>query len=282
MARRVKEVASRPSLRPWLLGLAAVTFVAMTVVSFRSLPESGRSAQPLLVAVLVVLAAPATLSLNALEYRAMAASLGHQVGMVPAMRVAMTASLANYLPAPGGVGVRTAALKGRGSSVGSALSINAFAGLMWMAVAALIAGVMLAMIGSVVWGGGLIVAGMAILVGLVLWVRRGGGTHSEVTYVRLLLVESAIVVMVGLRLWVALAAIGQAAGAGRALVISSSTVLASAIGIFPAGLGLREALGGGLAVAVDVPVAAAVAAMAVDRMCGQGGLAVCAVLLNRK
>jgi CubicO group peptidase (beta-lactamase class C family) len=52
---------------------------------------------------------PLTLALNALEYRFMASRLGHRVGFRGALRVSLIASIANYLPAPGGIAVRTAA-----------------------------------------------------------------------------------------------------------------------------------------------------------------------------
>lgn len=275
----VRRVAARPSVRPWLLAGAAVAFVGMANVSFRSLPEDGRAARPLLVVPIVVLAAPATLVLNALEYRAMAAALGHRLGMRSAMRVGLTASLANYLPAPGGVAVRTAALKGRGSSISSAVSINAVAGAVWLAVAALLAGCALVVTGSVGRGAAAMGAGAVVLGGVLLWARRGGVGWRE-TFGRLLVVETGIVVVSGLRLWIALAAIGEAVSLGAAVAISGSSVIAAAVGIFPAGLGLREAIGGGLAAAVDVPVAAAVAAMAVDRVCGQAGMALCAPLVG--
>jgi hypothetical protein len=80
----------------------------------------------------------------------------------------------------------------------------------------------------------------------------------------------------GLRVWLSLAAIGQAASLGASLAISCSTVIAALVGIAPAGLGLREAVAGGLAAAVGVPVAAAVAASAVDRLASQIGLLLCA------
>ncbi|MGH9112704.1 MAG: lysylphosphatidylglycerol synthase domain-containing protein, partial [Acidimicrobiales bacterium] len=131
LVRAVREAAGRPSVRPWLIGATALAFVALSVGSFRALPDDGRSAKPALVAVLVLVTTPATLALNGLEYRFMGRTLGHRIGFRHAMRISLVASIANYLPAPGGVAVRTAALKRRGSTVRSAVSINAVAGLVW-------------------------------------------------------------------------------------------------------------------------------------------------------
>lgn len=271
----VRELSSRPSVRPWLLLIAAAAFAVLAFVSFRSLPEDGSSPRPLVMVPYVLLLTPTTLALNALEYQSMARALGHRIGFRSAARVGVTASLANYLPAPGGVMVRTAALKGKGSSIGSAVSINAVAGLMWLGLASVATGVALLLTGSLPQRGALaLVLGMLCLAASALWIRRSGSGWRR-TFGHLLWVEAGIVVVAGCRVWVALVAIGQTAAIGAAVAISSSTVIAAAVGIFPAGLGLREAISGGLAVAVEVPAATAMAAMAVDRVAGQLGMALC-------
>lgn len=275
-----RKAASRPTVRPWLLLVSAATFLAIAYLSFRSLPQGGKSASPLLVLPMVLLAAPITLLLNASEYRTMASALRHEISLRSAAKVSLTATLANYLPAPGGLAVRTAALKVKGSSMGSAVSINAVAGVMWLGVAGLAAGLALMATTPLVVRGALAASGGAIaLGGSALWIRRGDAQWGR-TFGRLLWIEAAIVVVAGLRIWMALQAIGEGASIGAAVAISSSAVIAAAVGIAPAGLGLREIIGGTLAVAVEVPVAAAMAAMAVDRVAGQVGMGLCAPLVG--
>lgn len=280
LVRKLRQVSSNPTLRPWLLLFAGLVFAVLVYQSFRSLPDTGKSPRPLVMVPYVLLLAPTMLALNALEYRAMGLALGHRIGFRSAARVGLTASLANYLPAPGGVVVRTAALKGKGSSIGSAVSINAVAGLLWLALASLAAGIALLLTGALPQRGALGVAlGAVCLVAAALWARRSGQGWRR-SFGRLVWVEAGIVVIAGLRVWAAFLAIGQTASIGAAVAISSSTVIAAAVGIFPAGLGLREAISGGLAVAVSVPSAAAVAAMAIDRVAGQVGMAICAPFLG--
>lgn len=275
-----RKLATRPSVRPWLLGLAAVAFLGMAYLSFRQLDDVGRSAEPLLVLPLVLLAVPGTLVLNAFEYRAMAETLGHKMGVRSAAKVSLAATLANYLPAPGGIAVRTAALKGRGSTIGSAVTVNAVAGLLWLGVAAVATGVALLATTSLIARGAL-AAGGGLVLSLVaaLWARRGRPDWWP-HFRRLLLIEVGVVLVAGFRIWLALAAIGEASSVGAALGISSSTVIAAAVGIFPAGLGLREVIGGGIAVALDVPLAAAVAALSLDRVAGPLGAALCAPFIG--
>lgn len=277
VARSAQQIASKPSVRPWLLAVTAAMFVALVVVSFRSLPE-GRSVRPGLLAVLVLVATPSTLVLNAVQYRTMAAALGHRIGLRSAMRVSIVATLVNYLPipAPGGIAVRTAALARRGSTIRSAISINAITGLLWAGIAALVAGVALLAEPDLAGRGAITAAvGAVVVAGSGVLVRRIG-PHWRRVFVEMLVTQAALVLTSGVRVWISLAAIGQPASLGAALAISCSTVIAAMIGIAPAGLGLREAVAGGLAAAVDVPVAAAVAASAVDRVASQVGLLLCA------
>jgi uncharacterized membrane protein YbhN (UPF0104 family) len=281
-AGSVRQLASRPRVRPWLFAATALIFVALAVMSFRSLPDEGRSAKPALVAVLVLVTAPATLALNALEYRFMASRLGHRIDFRHAMRVSLIASIANYLPAPGGVAVRTAALKRQGSTVRSAVSVNAVAGLVWIGSTGLIGGaVMLADDRLAGRAAAAIALGVLAIAGAVVWLSRGGGDWLPL-FRQILLIELAVVVVSGTRVWLSLAAIGQPADFGASIAISSSTVFAALLGIFPAGLGLRELIAGGIATAVEVPAASAVAASAVDRIASQVGMAVTAVLIGIK
>lgn len=277
VARGAQQFAARPSVRPVLLGVTAVVFVALVVLSFRALPED-RAVKPGLVAVLVLVATPSTLVLNALQYRTMAAALDHRIDVRSAMRVSLMATLVNYLPipAPGGIAVRTAALAKRGSTVRSAISINAITGLLWAGLAAVAAGLALLAEPDLATGGGVTAAVGSLLVAVSGWLVRRIGTRWRRVYVEMLVTQAALVLTSGLRVWLSLAAIGQAASLGAALAISCSTVIAALVGIAPAGLGLREAIAGGLAAAVTVPVAAAVAASAVDRVAAQVGLLLCA------
>jgi hypothetical protein len=196
------------------------------------------------------------------------------------VRVSLVASLANYLPAPGGVAVRTAALKREGSSVGSALSMNAVAVILWAGSAAASAGIgRLFGPERLVAGALAALAGLAAIVGGALLLRRSRDDWRP-NLLRLLAVETGLVLISGLRVWISLAAIGEATALGAAIAIASSTVIAALVGIMPAGLGLREGIAGGLAAAVQVPVAAAVAASAVDRVASQIGMALCAPIMG--
>jgi uncharacterized membrane protein YbhN (UPF0104 family) len=275
--RAAQRFASRPSVRPLLLVITAAMFVVLVVGSFRALPDD-RTIRPEMLAALVLVATPSTLLLNALQYRVMASALDHQIGLRSAMRVSIAATLVNYLPipAPGGIAVRTAALARQGSTIRSAISINAVTGLLWAGLAGVIAGAALLAEPDLARRGAIVVVGGAAAVAVSGVMVRRTGPRWRRTFVEMVLTQAGLVLTSGIRVWLSLAAIGQPASLGAALAISCSTVVAALIGIAPAGLGLREAIAGGLAAAVDVPVAAAVAASAVDRLASQVGLLLCA------
>jgi uncharacterized membrane protein YbhN (UPF0104 family) len=277
LARSAQRFLGRPSMRPWLLAITAALFVALVVGSFRALPDD-RPVEPALLAVLVLVATPSTLLLNAVQYRVMASALDHHIGVRNAMRVSIAATLVNYLPipAPGGIAVRTAALARHGSTVRSAISINAVTGLLWAGLAAVVAGLALLAEPDLAHRGAIVAVGGAAVVAVSGMLISRIGPRWRRVFVEMLLTQTGLVLTSGLRVWLSLEAIGQPASLGAALAISCSTVIAALVGIAPAGLGLREAIAGGLAAAVDVPVAAAVAASAVDRLASQVGLVLCA------
>ena len=156
------------------------------------------------------------------------------------------------------------------------------AGLVWIGSTGLIGGAaMLADDRLAGRAAAAIALGVLAIAGAVVWLSRGGGDWPRL-FRQILLIELAVVVVSGTRVWLSLAAIGQPADFGASIAISSSTVFAALLGIFPAGLGLREIIAGGIATAVEVPAASAVAASAVDRIASQVGMAVTAVLIGIK
>lgn len=274
--RRLRSLASHPRFRPWLLIGGISGFVALAVAAFRNLPDEARDPVLWPLLVLVVVTAPLTVVCNAAEYRLIGRSLGHDVAPRKAVHVTLAATLANYLPAPGGVAVRTAALTREGTKVRSALWMNGIAALLWLGATGVLAG------GVLVWSPSLraraavmVVVGLAALgIGAVSLLKR---THDVALLSAFVAVEVLVALVAGARVYLSLIAIGDPASFGAALGVSTSTVIAAAVGIAPAGLGVREALAGTVGVAVGIPVASAVAAAAVDRVASQVGLAATAL-----
>ena len=114
-----------------MLMAAGAVFLVVTALSFRSLAGHVEMHWWVL-PILLLVTGPLTQVANAAEFRYMGLINGHRIGWLDSVRLTVAASAANLLPLPGGVVIRTAALRQRGSSYRRALAANGVAGLIWM------------------------------------------------------------------------------------------------------------------------------------------------------
>jgi hypothetical protein len=249
--------------------LAAVLFVATAAAGFAGLPAHTGDLRPLLLLIVAVILGPATSACNAAEYAVTARYTGLRVGKIDAVRVAVLSTAANMLPVPGSVLVRAAALKRPGTSYfGGGRVIVAVSGA-WLGATALLTGIVLLAAGEHgAVGIILLVAGVAGLFGG----HRLAGGHRKHGRTRLaaalVLVEVATVAIGALRLWLCMQGLGYDVTLVQGTVLTFASVLASAVGVFPGGLGLREALAAAIGPLVALPAAVAAVAAAVDRLLG--------------
>jgi len=244
-------------------------FVGVAVAGFSALPDvRGALRWPLLVLAAVV-GVPVTLALNGIEYRLSGVMLGHAVPLWPAMRIAVLSSAANLLPVPGAVIVRTQALRRLGSSLGRATASALAIGGLWAGTTVALAGVARLAAGSAAAGGALLAAGViGIGIGYALVRRLHGADGSAGLTATVVALEAVFVVVAALRLLWVIEGLGFDASLGQAVVLSLSGVVASVVAVFPGGLGIREAVAGGLAPLIGLPASVALAAAAVDRLIG--------------
>lgn len=228
--------------------------------------------------VLTAAGAVATLLLNGLEMELTARLTGRSLGVARSLRVALLASAANLLPLPGGVVVRMRALTEDGSRAATAAWAAGTIAATWFAVSCAGAGlVLLGSDGS--WPGVSFLALATILAVGTAWVgRRRLAAGWGLLGVGCVL-EAVFVLVSAVRILAVLRGLGLEAGWTEGIVLAVASAAASAVGVFPAGLGLREALTGALGYFVAVGPAAAALAAVVDRIVGVGTLAVGSVLL---
>lgn len=275
----VNQRSRSPAAKRWLLGTSLLVFVVVSAISFATLPPDTQW-HWWIVAVLVLVTTPLTLVANAAEYRAMAAISGHRVSWPDAARLSVMASAANLLPIPGGVMVRTQALRREGTTYKRALAANAAAGIAWIAMGCIAAGGLLLFRSGTEPAGGVLLA-VAVVSLAAVWVllRRAHRTLAHRHLGRLFVVELFTVMISSVRLYLAFMVLGQTIEPVQAVALSASMIIAAAIGIFPGGLGLRELLAGAIGVAVGLTAAESVAATAVDRIAAQLGLAIMAAVM---
>ena len=255
-------------MRTVLLATALAAFVAMSVAAIRSFPteDTGDINWPLL-ATIGIAGPTLTIWLNAAEFDAQARLLAVHVSRAAALRVSVLGTAANLLPLPGAVLVRTQALARDGVGYAAAGGIAVVAAITWLGATAFAAGLGVLLLGGFVIGPLCVATGVVLcVVGLLLCQRFPGGTVRAWTL--LFAVELGLTVMAALRLLVILIALGLDVEPGQALAMTIAGALASATGIFPAGLGLREALTALVASLVSLDAAAGFAAAAADRIAG--------------
>ena len=219
-----------------------------------------------------------TLVLNGGEYVLAGRLLGHRVDLGEAIRVTVLASAANLLPVPGAVLVRSEALRRRGIALTDALRGNAAVGAVWVSTALLLAGGLQLWTNAIGLGSVMALTGLMALGGAA--VMAGISPRWPRWMAWALGLEVAFVVISSLRLFFVFKALGIPCTLAQAVAIAVAGALASAFGVFPGGLGLAEALAGGLAALVRLPAAAGAAVAAVDRLVGWVPVAVTAALIG--
>lgn len=265
--------SSSPRARRILLIVALAAFLIISAVSFDAL-RGGVHFHLWAFLVLAFLATPLMLLVNAEEYRAVGAVAGQHVTWVEGLRLTALTTAANLLPLPGGVLIRTQALRQKGSTYKRALYGNAAAGVAWVAMGLLAIGVLFVATGERrVAGIVMLVLGVLAIAGLWRMLRRTDGAVAGIHLLRLLLVELATVGVSAFSIELAFAMLGFSVTAAQDVALAGAVIISSAIGIFPAGLGLREALAGAIGAAVDLRAAEAVAAIAAERVAILVGMA---------
>lgn len=288
MSRRV-EAAAVPAERPsggWarrlpprtvagdrlVLGLAALVFVVAFGLGLRAVPGGAVELTAWPFVVLAVGAVPLASVANAAEHGVASRVEGHPVAWRDALEVAVLSSAANLLPVPGAAIVRVRALRRGGSSYRRAFSVTLLVGGAWLATSLVAAGVLLLVQGAAVGtapAATVLAAGSVGLVGAAAWtgVLAPAG-QAPALGAALLGAELLTVAVAAARLLLVLRGLGLEASVEQAVSLTVAGVVASAVGIVPGGLGLREVLAGAIAGLVGLPAATGVLAAAVDRLVG--------------
>ena len=245
-----------------MLGAAAL-FIAGVIYSWMRLPTAPRDTEWALLVVAAVIGVPLSTGLNASEYLLIARVGGATVRVSEAYRIAILSTAANIAPLPGGVLIRWGDLTARGVKATRSLRANAVAGTISFSVS----GLLLALL--TMKGGGLIFI-ISLAIGISTGVLSGVLALRAATLdlVVLVGVEMGIVLVTSFRAYLILSAFGLPGSWQTSFAIASTYALASAIGVFPSGLGIREALAGVVTRGFVDGVSTGFLVSAVDRLLG--------------
>ena len=266
--------------RQGILIVAVLALIAGIYFSFRSQPDLFREARLGPIVVLAMVAVPATIYFNALEFVLSARLIGHRIGLKSAAETSIIGGVANMLPLPGGVLVRVAALKAEGASVAKSTSVMAFVAFIWAAISFGYAGAWLVIGGATAFGLLFIALGCMGVVGCFALSMHVLDDH--IITAQLFACKAGLVLVDAFRLYLCLLAINIAAEFGQASVLTVSGFVGSSFSIIPAGLGIREGVSALLGPLVGLTAAAAFLASAANRIVGLMVSAPIAVLLAWK
>ena len=275
--RALLERRAQPLPDRYRCPLLAIATVALIVAMAWAWNRAGLTVDDLswkpLVA-LALIAAPASLLLKAAEFIVAARIAGQRPGPRLAMETAVVSSAANLLPLPGSLLVTVKALSDGGAGYGGAVAASAVPGIAWLGITGVVGGSALVIEGAAAVG--LIV----LICGLVAFVGAGAVFHSTspsngrpALVLAILLVETGWLAVSGLRFTLAAAVIGVDLTLPQALALSVAGAITVAIGFFPGGLGVREALIAALSPLIGLDLETGVLLGAVDRVVWLGFLA---------
>lgn len=270
-----------PAQQRAVLAVAGACFVVAAVVAVRNLPDGELDPAWVGLVTVGVLGPLVTVALNGAEFQVQGLLLGQVVGFARAVRISVIGTAANLLPIPGSALVRTQALATTGEGYLRATSSTLLVALVWLGAVAGLAALLYG-VASSAWlaavGLGVIAAALCGT-GYVL-VRRLAPRHGTPrVFSMLLAVELATAAVGAARFYLMIRYLGLDATAGQAIALTLAGVVASATGIFPAGIGIREALAGAISPLVGLSASVGVVAAAVDRVAGLAVLAVLTLVL---
>ena len=268
LLRRFRALAQQHRVAFAVVGFALFFgFIVYAVATFPTEDIDTLSPWYLVPAVAVV--APLMQLAKALEFRAQARMLGEHIELHECHEVTLNASIANLMPVPGSVLVRTARLSRNNSTTHAALTAIV-AGLCWLGVSMTLCGAALIAVSVASAGAALTCLGIALAAAAYGLGRSLPGSLSG--FGELILVEVLLTAVGAASMYLAFRAIGFDIDVLQTVVVAVSGPLASAAGIFPSGIGLSEALVSGLGTLLDIPAQLGFLAAALSRLTTTIGL----------
>jgi uncharacterized membrane protein YbhN (UPF0104 family) len=261
--RRLQGVAAKI-----VTALAIAGLVVGVVVAVTQLPDLDESVRPSLLAGAVCLAAVSFLN-NAVEYWWISRRVGIDIEPLAAVRVSLKSTAANALPLPGAAIVKFEALYRQGARARRAVALITAVTVMVIGIAFLLTGV-IAVLGdagdTVVWAVVLIALGLAAIGVSSVLIRSAQTSHSWRAIGAAALIESASVVLAGLRMELIVTGLGFHVSLTQAFALSLAGIAAVAVGIAPSGLGVREGLAALFGNISGQSASVSVVASAIDRL----------------
>ena len=270
-----------PTLRTVLLAVSAVGVVVASVWAWQSSGLSADDIEWLPILVAFGVAAPASLVLKALEFRVAAQVAGQQPAARRSFEVAVVSSAANLLPLPGSLIVTVQSLSADGTTYGRAIAASAVPGLAWLGITGLVGGAAIGVEGTLWLAVAVVVVGLGAATAAALLFRSTAPSEGRAGLAAAIIaVEAGWLGISALRLGLAVSALGVSIEPTQAVALSVAGALTVAIGFFPGGLGVREALIAALSPLIGLPFDTGILLGTIDRVVWLAFLALAALVLS--
>lgn len=248
--------------RLWLKPFIGLVFIVASVWAWRQLNLSVTQFEPLSFAVLFFLLSPLSLLYGAIGLSQLAAVAGSSMRFSIAFRASVIGQLAEILPLPGGAIVRTDALIRSGVDIRESAVLVTATAILWITLAAAGAGLIIAKQGYLS-GMGLGAIGAITSIIILIWIARRAGALLT-SYI---LAHRLIgLFLMAARLSVAFAILRQTVPFAETLPYVFAAIVGSAASIAPGGFGISELLAALIATGLSVSPAAALVAVALNRL----------------
>ncbi|KIC40179.1 hypothetical protein RA27_15230 [Ruegeria sp. ANG-R] len=216
------------------------------------------------VALNVCILTPALLFVAAITFRFTAASASEGVSTIQALRIVAHANVAELLPLPGGALVRGAALVDAGASAGVATRLVLLTALLTLGLTIALSSAALVALDHRAWVWLTMISLTGVAITLFLLSRQAEARLLA----GMVVIRLVSFTLSAARLVLAFAALGHTATWLEAALYTVAPSLGATVGIFPAGLGLNEAVAAGLAKLIASAPAPAFLAVALNRVLG--------------
>lgn len=257
---------------------ALVGFVVALGWALVSVPHVWNDVAYAPLALLLFVAIPAAVALNAAEFRAIVAAGGARVSWRAAFEMSVYTSAANMLPFPGGVITRLGGMKARGIGVRrSAWLILLFAGIALGGSLAVSGAAIVPRQGLLPLGAGFLVLSAVVLAFSAVGLRRNQVSYALIGQIAL--IRGGLLVAEAVRIILAVRALGTVLAPMDAAVFSISSFVGTLISIVPTGLGLTEGMVALLSPIIGLAPALGFLSAAINRVVTMVGLAGLALLL---
>lgn len=278
LTRIALRARRRPSLRAEriLLGISFVVFVGTAIAAAWNLPSADPQIRWALLGAAALLT-PANLVLNAVEFQVIARFVRQRIPLPRAVKVTVLGSAANLLPLPGSTLVRVHALAANRATYRGAFGASIAVGVMSVAANLLLAGTVMiqrapSWVVAALLGAGAFATAAALGI-----VSLGPGQRHNLRFAATAFgVELVYASVSAVRLWLILLGLGTDVALASAFALTAAGALATAVGFFPGGLGLRELLVGMISPLVGLTIPAGLSGAVLQRLLGLSVLALAA------